>query len=182
MGRWTHGRVFCSFLCFSKPGVMFCSIWLTQPPCRYWTDKVLHLYQHVCLLRWGKLCHGGPWGSWACLMQVARRGDGWPQILWCIRVVFLSIAIIFMCAHLFFKLWSHFRFTENYKGSTESSCVPFTHVCTALKEFIWPQPLAWSLEHGDGQLILSQEWTDQGACHMLPAVLTGSLALMATLQ
>lgn len=55
-----------------------------------------------------------------------------------------------MCTYLFFFKIIFGIILDlqiNCKESTENSCVPFTHMCTNLKELIWPQPLAWGLEH-----------------------------------
>ena len=74
--------------------------------------------------------------------------------------VLLRTTVTLLCTHLsFFKKYFGIILDSriNCKESTESSCVPFSRMCTHLKELIWPQPLAWVVEHGGTQLMLSQE-------------------------
>ena len=75
------------------------------------------------------------------------------------EVVFLSITIILVHkSFLFFKFGIILDLQKNCKDSTESSCVLFTYMYTNIKELIYPQSLAWGLERGGGQLMLSQIW------------------------
>lgn len=95
-----------------------------------------------------------------------------------------TIVLLRICAHLFFKnnFWNNFRFTDKlqrYYRAFLCTIHPHGHKS---QELIWPQPLAWGLEHGGVQLMLSQQWPGLGACRVLQTVLTASLALMANFE